>query len=190
MSIRHFKYLNMWIIRAFLVYLYNKKNMQSSIMSDFVVYLKLEPYLSQWLHHHLGDPVRFPDGSNENAVIRRFLMKLPPGKKPDLAADNLTAICIPDSKAKPCTRFNHLGPRGKLAVKGVIEDLFRQNLWCDLRGITDAGSLSMKIQAWCEMHGIDEQSHEAIRQKYYRMRKAYSEKGIFLVHRRAKRTDN
>ena len=45
------------------------------IMSHIVFYIKLEPYLKQWLHNSLGNPVVFPPQSNENAVIRRFLRK-------------------------------------------------------------------------------------------------------------------
>lgn len=44
-------------------------------MSHIVFYIKLEPYLKQWLHNSLGNPVVFPPQSNENAVIRRFLRK-------------------------------------------------------------------------------------------------------------------
>lgn len=51
-------------------------------MSHIVFYIKLEPYLKQWLHNSLGNPVVFPPQSNENAVIRRFLRKRPPGGFP------------------------------------------------------------------------------------------------------------
>ena len=33
---------------------------------------------------------------------------------------------------------------------------------------------------WCEAHGIDDDYTEAVRQKYYRMRKAYAKNGMFL----------
>lgn len=66
-------------------------------MKDFVVYIKLEKYLSQWLTHSLGHPVRFPSQSNENSVIRRFIQKLPPGRQPEMAFEGATAIVIPDS---------------------------------------------------------------------------------------------
>ena len=150
-------------------------------MSKFVIYLKLEPYLRQWLVHSLGDPVVFPAQSNENAVIRRFLQKRPADMLPELADSDLTAVCIPDSKAKPPAYYNYLGKHAKEAVIGVIEDLFRQNLWNEIRDLTmGKAPLNKTIYAWCEMHGIDDDYSNTVRQKYYRMRDAYNKKGIFL----------
>lgn len=150
-------------------------------MSDMVFYLKLEPYLHQWLTHSLGNPVAFPVGSAENALIRRFLRKLPSGCTPDLPDASMTAVVIPDSKAKPPHRYNYLGHSAKSAIRSVIEDLFRMNLWLEMQDMTNTcGGVNKKILAWCELHGIDDDYSEAVRQKYYRMRRAYDEKGIFL----------
>lgn len=158
-------------------------------MSNMVFYLKLEPYLHQWLTFSLGNPVVFPPGSNENAVIRRFLTKLPRDKEPDIYQSGMTAVCIPDSKAKPPKIYNYLGPHAKQAIRGIIEDLFRQNLWFELRDVTLSGGINRHIIAWCEMHGIDDQYCETVRQKFYRMRQAYNEKGIFLAEKQKKKRD-
>lgn len=150
-------------------------------MKDFVVYIKLEKYLSQWLTHSLGHPVRFPSQSNENSVIRRFIQKLPPGQQPEMAFEGATAIVIPDSKAKDPATYNYLGPRAKEAVIEAIEDLFRRNMWAELGDMADRSvGLNKMIAAWCELHGIDDDYIETVRQKYYRIRNAYSKKGIFL----------
>ena len=101
-------------------------------MNNFVIYVKLEKYLSQWLTNALGSPVRFPAQSNENAVIRRFLQKLPKDKAPIMASEELTPIFIPDSKAKDPRLFNYFGPRAQEALTEAIEDLFRRNLWAEL----------------------------------------------------------
>ncbi len=159
-------------------------------MSSIVFYLRLEPYLRQWLVHSLGDPVVFPAQSNENAVIRRFLRKRPEDIRPELAADGLTAICIPDSKAKPPQYYNYLGKKAKAAVKETIEDLFRTNLWNEISDLTRRNcGLNKTIAAWCEMHGIDDDYSETVRQKYYRMRDSYNKKGIFLGSLTRNRTD-
>lgn len=159
-------------------------------MSSIVFYLRLEPYLRQWLVHSLGDPVVFPAQSNENAVIRRFLRKRPENIRPELAADGLTAICIPDSKAKPPQYYNYLGKKAKAAVKETIEDLFRANLWNEISDLTRRNcGLNKTIAAWCEMHGIDDDYSETVRQKYYRMRDSYNKKGIFLGSLTRNRTD-
>lgn len=159
-------------------------------MSDFVVYIRLEKYLSQWLIFSLGSPVRFPSQSNENSVIRRFLQKLPSGKQPEMMFDGATPIVIPDSKAKNPAIYNYMGPRAKEAVVESIEDLFRRNMWAELGDMADTSvGLNKMIAAWCEMHGIDDDYVETVRQKYYRIRNAYGKKGVFLGSLTRKRED-
>lgn len=148
-------------------------------MSKFVIYIKLETYLHQWLTHSLGNPVVFPAQSCENATIRRFLQKLPVDAKPQLADASLTAICIPESKAKDPAIYNYMGQAGKEAVVECIEDLFRRNLWHEMGDLTPGRrGVNGQIAAWCEMHGIGIDYVETVRQKYYRMRKAYAKRGI------------
>ena len=150
-------------------------------MSQFVIYIKLEKYLSEWLTHSLGCPVRFPTGSNENAVIRAFIQKMPDGELPDKATDDATPICIPDSKAKPVDSYNYMGEKGKKAVHEAIMDLFTRNLWNDLRPIENSRiGINTRSAAWCEMHGIGIDRVETVRQKYYRIRDAYTRRGINL----------
>ncbi|MBS1438245.1 MAG: hypothetical protein HP007_10830 [Bacteroides sp.] len=49
--------------------------------------------------------------------------------------------------------------------------------------------LNKTIAAWCEMHGIDDDYSETVRQKYYRMRTSYSRRGIFLGSLTRKHSD-
>ena len=153
-------------------------------MSQFCIYIKLKPYLREWLINSLGHPVRFPDHSNENAVIRTFLQRWPAGRPVEVNYDNdYTAIYIPDSKAKPAEYYNYISNSGKKAIVGVIEDLFLQNLWSELAQLTlssNGKGVNSHIAAWCEMHGISLDSAETVRQRYFRIRKAYTEKGIDL----------
>lgn len=150
-------------------------------MSQFVIYIRLEKYLAEWLTHSLGNPVVFPNASNENAVIRAFVQRLPKDAQPDMATEGMTAICIPDSKAKPPASYNYMGEAGKKAVREAIMDLFIQNLWNDLKRIENANiGINTRVAAWCEMHGISLDRVETVRQKYYRIRDAYTKKGINL----------
>ena len=160
-------------------------------MSNIVFYIKLERYLRQWLVNALGDPVQFPAGSNENAVIRRFIRKLPKDQVPEMAGQGLTAIRIPDSKAKPPQYYNYMGQHAKACIIEAIEDLFRRNLWAEIGYMKQCHcSLNSIITAWCEMHGIDDDYTETVRQKYYRMRTAYTKKGIFLSKMTRNSTDS
>lgn len=152
-------------------------------MSQFCIYVKLKPYLAEWLINSLGEPVRFPDNSNENAVIRTFIRQLPPGTVPEVKEEGDIAIAIPDSRAKPPMRYNYMGERGKKALKETIEDLFIQNLWTEMGHLALASTgkgVNSHIAAWCEMHGISLDHVETVRQKYFRLRKAYTENNIEL----------
>lgn len=151
-------------------------------MSQFVIYIKLEKYISEWLTHSLGYPVRFPNGSNENAVIRAFIQQTPKGETPETAAEGMTPIYIPDSKAKPPESYNYMTDSGKKAVREAIMDLFTRNLWNELRPIDSIKGVGVntRIAAWCEMHGIGLDRVETVRQKYYRIREAYKKRGINL----------
>ena len=144
-------------------------------MSKFVVYVQVEPYLKQWLTHSFGDPVEFPSSSNENAVLRRFLSKRPINNLPE----------------QPGETYNFLNGHAKQALTESINDLFRINMWSDLGDLNDMSCKKMSaFRSWCEQQGIDIEYAETIRMKWYRMRKAYQEKGINLFNlKRCKKDD-
>ena len=70
-------------------------------------------------------------------------------------------------------------------------DLFRLNMWCDLGDLNDMPCKKMSaFRSWCVQQGIDIEFAETIRMKWYRMRKAYQEKGINLFNlKRCKKDD-
>ena len=95
--------------------------------------------------------------------------------------DDYMAVFVPDSKAKPVRQFHYLGPRGRQAVKEVVTDLFKMNLWAELKDVADRHCrLSTLISAWCEKHGIDIDYEDTVRQVFYRMRAQHAEKGVIL----------
>lgn len=150
-------------------------------MSDFVIYVHLEKHLHQWLTFTLGNPVRFPAYSNENAVIRTFTIKTPAGYTPSDNRSGKTAIVIPDSNSKPPEIYNHLGRKGQVALREAVKDLFLRSLWSEVSPLsTSKIRLNALIAAWCESKGIDVDQIETIRQCYYRLRKLYAEKGITI----------
>ena len=131
-------------------------------MSKFVVYLKLQPFVAQWLNHHYGNPVQFQPKSVENTTILQFTQKLPEG---------------------PAT-YNYLGPKGKEAVVDCIERTFKLMMWNELNDMSDVGcSVLGAIDAWCEMHGIDIEYDRTILMRYNRIRNSYVKKGIDLRRR-------
>lgn len=160
-------------------------------MSKFVVYVQVEPYLKQWLTHSFGDPVEFPSSSNENAVLRRFLSKRPINNLPEQPGERDVAICMTVKEVVSLWAFR-LGVRyAKQALTESINDLFRINMWSDLGDLNDMSCKKMSaFRSWCEQQGIDIEYAETIRMKWYRMRKAYQEKGINLFNlKRCKKDD-
>ena len=64
-------------------------------------------------------------------------------------------------------------------------------MWAELGEMSVDQSIGVNkmVAAWCEMHGIDDDFVETVRQKYYRMRNAYTKKGLFLNSLTRKRED-
>lgn len=158
-------------------------------MSKFTVYIRLQPFVGQWLTNAFGNPVVFPPQSIENSTIRRFIRKRPADVRPDTASPGMTAVCIPDSTQAPPETYNYLSPKGKKALEECIEDNFKLCLWSELHDLHDVGCTVMTaIYAWCENHGIDLDHAGTIRQRYYRLRDSYLKHGIDLRHRRRNRS--
>lgn len=149
---------------------------------NYYIYLKVEPYLAQWLKKSLGDPVELPRESPESKLIKRFLDKQPEGVNPDTGTDSNLMVAIPWSKEKDPRTYNYLSPRAKKALIESFETIFINNLWTELGSLEGINStLTNVIYAYLEKHGIDEEHWETIRQKYYRIRKQYMQRGIKLA---------
>lgn len=172
-------------MRDYSVLFRNFATFNNLIMSNFLVYIQLKPFIAQWLHHHYGNPVRFQPHSVENSTILQFTQKLPVGCHPDTAADGLTAVCIPDNEKKDPATYNYLGKKGKEAVVDCIERTFKLMMWNELNDMSDIGcSVLNAIDAWCEQHGIDIEYDRTILQRYNRLRQSYVKKGIDLRRKR------
>lgn len=151
-------------------------------MSQFCIYIKLQPFVAQFLTHSLGNPIAFPSQSVENATIHIFIDRLPADRLPDVAEEGLTAVRIPDSKTKPAATFNYMSPRGKNAIVECCDLLFNRCLWVELGDMSALGCKTMTvIYAWCEKHGIDVDYAYTIRQRWYRLRDSYTRRGIDLM---------
>ena len=153
-------------------------------MSDLNVYIKLKPFVQQFIQHDFGTPAVFPDKGPENSTIHHFVMRRPDDKAPDVEEDGLTPISIPDSCTKPARYYNYLTPRGKKAVAECCEYLFKRALWKELGDMSDIGcNMMTAIYAWCEQHGIAIDYADTIRQRWYRLRNAYIKNNIDLTEK-------
>ncbi len=150
-------------------------------MKDICVYVKVERYIAQWLAATMGLPVRFPPQSFENEVLRRLLTVCPKNVEPRLPGDGDVAIVIPDSSTRPPEYYNYLGRRSEQMMRTVIDSLFRLHLWWGcVHLIATPGELNAGLDAWCASVGISLDNREAVRQKFYRMRRKYESQQIIL----------
>lgn len=150
-------------------------------MKDVTVCLVLPGYLRQWLTRRLGNPVRFPARSAENVLLSRLVRRRPAGAVPETCGEGRVAFVVPDNPQRRPEYFNYLGRRGKAELAAAVERLFRLHLWQDCSVLLGAsGELNRGIDRWCELQGISLEHREAVRQKFYRMRKAYRNYGIVL----------
>ena len=157
-------------------------------MSDFVIYVHLEPFLKQWLLHSFQEPVSFPAQSVANATIRHFVTRQPADKPVPLKEDGDVAIRIPDSKYKKPSIFNYLTQYGHAALREHINDLFNLDLWANLSDVaTNNLHIMNSIYQYCDDHNIDIEYANTIRQRFYRMRKSYEKHGIRLEKKTKKK---
>lgn len=147
----------------------------------YTISIEVQPYLAQWATHHLGEPVEFPRDSPESRLIKRFLEKQPRDLPPQL--DGNLRVKIPQSKEKdPRAGYFYLSPRAVGLVKESLYSLFVSNLWAELGDASRYNcDLTNLIYAWMDKHGIADEYWECIRQKYYRLRKLYADKGVKLA---------
>ncbi len=151
-------------------------------MSCINSYIAVKPYIRDWTINHFGNPVRFPRNSVEDMLLRQFMSKWPKDLDviPHLAHENLT-IALPSMKAKDPRVYNYLSPLAKKAIGESLETLFINNLWTELSKILGYNcNLTTLIDSWLEQHGVSLDHEEAIRQRFYRLRSKYHQKGINL----------
>lgn len=150
-------------------------------MSEYLIYIKVSPYVAEWAAHSLGSPIEFPKDSVENRLIKKFLEKTPEGILPDMRDNNNLAVRIPYSKVKDPRIYNYFNEASKGLLIDSLETMLLQNLWSELGSLENLNCSAKKmIISWCRMHGISETHEDTIAQKFYRLRKRYARKGIFL----------
>lgn len=161
-------------------------------MKGLTVYIRLEPYLRQWLTHHFGQPVRFPDRSYENRLLHRLLSR--PGSVHELA----TPTCPPDSVAVVITDHSlrrpeywcHLSRRAQAEMARAVANLFCLAMWSECVQLIHSGGLNRGIDHWCQANGIALIYREGVRQKFYRMRRLYERYGVILGKKYAHTSGN
>ena len=145
-------------------------------MSEIIIYLKLDPYLAQWLaHEHGGNVVEFP---KENDILELGLMRPPYFASANEPGKDKVPIGVPWFKSKNVRFNNYLSARSRRALAQCIRTRFVVALWKDLYKFGYIGKRKQDlIWAWMETHGIEatETNWNTIAKIYLRKRNVYRE---------------
>ena len=146
-------------------------------MSEFIIYLKLDPYLAQWLtHEYGGNAVEFPKNSAENDILELGLTVPPFLAAPNEPGENKVPIRIPWFKNKNVRFNNYLSHKSRRALAHCIRTRFVIALWTDLYKFGYIGRRKQDlIYVWMEAHGIEtnEKNWNTIAKIYLRKRNVY-----------------
>lgn len=145
-------------------------------MSQYCIYLKVPPYLDQWLRHDYWNPdtgrVEFERGSNTHSIMSRFLRRQPKHFVPG-DVSGLLPVEVPTFKGMNPDQHNYLGLDGQKALVSAIKRNFKTLIDKELSVFYSLDvSITDIIYAFMEDHCIEktERNWEAIRQMYYRQR--------------------
>lgn len=147
-------------------------------MSNFLIYLEVEPYLKEWFINEMGGehPVSLKRGSAECDIVELFLSKLPNGEVPEMKTPTSLAIFIPSFKRKDPRIYNYLPHSAIIALHQCIKNRFDVQMWHDLHRFGNLGKQNDElVYAWMQVHGIEptERNWNAIVKRYQRKRNIY-----------------
>lgn len=144
-----------------------------------ITYIKLEPWLAQWLKHENGEPVEFEKGSVEYRLLEVSLISSAPICNTPRKEENCIEIKIPKFKNFENDKYYYLPCHGRKQLKKLIRSRFVLNLWEELHKFGSIGKKKMDIiYAFMEAKGIDqtESNFFALFKIYQRQRRYYLRK--------------
>jgi hypothetical protein len=144
---------------------------------EYYIYLKVQPYLAEFIKNSFGNPVKLDRDSPESRILRKFLSKTPDGQLPDTGENSNLTICIPWFKEMDKRVYNHLGNSAKKMLVESFNQIVEKSMLDEIGKLETyfSGNISSIIYAWMEKHGIADNNTNwyALSQKYYRLRKKY-----------------
>lgn len=152
-------------------------------MSDNYIYLKLKPFVAEFLRNKYGNPVKFDPKSVANDNINFVLQRRPPmyrREEPD--HEGMTPFVIPYSKQKDPRVWNYVSESGKQLLVDYCESLFSVTLWKEVKDVATHADANLQriAEAWCSRHGISIDYVATIRMRIYREKKKLLRRGIDL----------
>ena len=142
-------------------------------MKNITVPIKVPRYLWQYVRRNFGEFAAFPRGSFVNYILHRLLTKRPPNAEPRRAPSApILHIVIPDCRFKKPEYYNYLTPRAEIKIRKALFETFDLDMWRSLQRLIRQGMrIEHAVHHWCEQVGLDIAGREAVRKRFYRMRK-------------------
>ncbi len=149
-------------------------------MEHYFVYIRLKPFIRQWVEHAFGRPVRFPARSPENAFLRRHVRLRPPGAVPDVDGDDLTPIVLPKQADRKVEFWNYLTDDDRRELCLMIDGLFTMAWYADLREQLMRPGINTAVHEWCRKNGISIDYEDTVIQRINRWRRECQKNGVNL----------
>lgn len=157
-------------------------------MKGVCVYIELEKCVANWATHRMGNPIRFIKKSHLSAMLVQLRTKWPDGVPPQLRPkEGEVSIVVPDDPYRRAERYNYLSRHARHELAMAITDLFELALWQGCAPFFGVKKIDHTVSDWCRDNGIVPECHEAVKQRFYRIRKRLRAQGIMLGRRNAVR---
>lgn len=138
----------------------------------FVFYLRLKPYVEQWLRNDCGLPVRFRRGSGMYKCIQAVVTLCPREVKPDVAAPGLTPVEVVSYSGRDKMYYNYVSDEDKKWLCGRLEAMFTalfiDEVYSYSRGREK--ECRKRIYSFMKRHGIDFEQMDTLVRKFHRLR--------------------
>ena len=149
------------------------------MMNNICIYVKLKPYVEQWLTSIYGNPVKFPKCSMENDEIRHWLTRVPEGCLPQMKVEGSVAIVLPQSKRRPPEVYNYLTKSAQDCICGMINNNFDSDLKSSVkRSVCNGVPIMKAVRAFMKHHNISLEHDETLRQRINRTVMFYKRKNL------------
>jgi len=141
--------------------------------------LYVAPYIADWLVHHFGEPVRFPNGSPENVMLRYYTSKRAPEQVEHPRHTRPVRIILPDHPYKRAQYYCHLSDKNRGKFCRMLSELFKAQLWTDnVRLLTSRTEIKDGLICWCRKNGVGTQHLDTVTKIFYRARLRYQRAGL------------
>jgi hypothetical protein len=140
--------------------------------SGIHIYLRVKPYIRQYIESVYGNPARFRKQSYTNLLLCNLLSRAPEGAKVRCRAEGDLAIELPLYSAKNVSSYNYLSQRSERRLESHFRQMFYEHLTEEIKRARRGQKVQYQeaIYMFIERYGIDAGAFETLKKKHYRDR--------------------